>query len=76
MHSIRNRKYDHPIQSSSEIVCAQGDAWAMFVTDEAWKPVQKLAVTTILDEACVIYVLAFVGPLNLSLTLWSSRADQ
>jgi hypothetical protein len=31
----------------------------MFATDEAWKHVQELAMTTILDEACVIYVLAF-----------------
>ena len=72
MHSIRNGKYDHPIRSGSGIVWAQGDAWAMFVTDEAWKQVQKLAVTTILDEACEIYVLAFCGPLDLSFALWSS----
>ena len=38
---------------------AQGDARAMFTTDEAWKQVQELVVTTILDEARVIHVLAF-----------------
>jgi hypothetical protein len=59
MHSIRNRKCDHPIPKQLRDVRAQGDAWAMFTTDEAWKLVQELAITAILDEACVIHVLAF-----------------
>jgi hypothetical protein len=37
MHSIRNGKYDHPIRSGSGIVWAQGDAWAMFVTDDRFR---------------------------------------